>query len=291
MISNDRILDLDWFESDKKTDSNIVTLLSGKGGVGKSILAYNLGAVAASLGYRTLIIDADWNCGNIHILSNAVPHYNLADIVKETIPTSNAIIRLTANLDMIASPAEVGISTKLNTRQIKSFFAALKNIFVDYDYIFIDTGSADFETINTVSKTADFNLMIINPELTSIADGYGLFKYLVKSNPDIFTGLLVNRAESESDYHFVYQKFAVLAQKFLNKVPFNAGFLLNDRMIIESVTAQKAMVDFKGDLNSVSMLTKLFKNLTFDTIPKDKASTNRMQSSINSVKELADIKE
>jgi len=204
---------------------------------------------------------------------------------------SEAKINLNSNLDLIASPAEVGITSRLKSSQIKNFFANVKASFGDYDNIFIDTGSSDFETIDSVSETADFNLMVINPELTSIADGYGLFKYLVKSNPNIFACLFVNRARSEDDYHFVYQKFAVLAQKFLNKVPFNAGFLLNDRVIEESVSSQRAIIDQKGELNSVSMLSRLFKNLTFDGKTGNNANTNRSMTSINSEKEIADIKE
>jgi len=48
----------------------LVSVLSGKGGVGKSILAFNLAERLAALGLRVLAVDGDVYGGNLHILAN-----------------------------------------------------------------------------------------------------------------------------------------------------------------------------------------------------------------------------
>ena len=50
--------------------STFMSLLSGKGGVGKSVLAFNLADQLAGLGYRVLLVDADFALGSLHVLAN-----------------------------------------------------------------------------------------------------------------------------------------------------------------------------------------------------------------------------
>ena len=83
----------------------IISILSGKGGVGKSVITYNLAAAAAHSGQRCLIIDCDWYFGNIHILANVIPGLNLADVIYDESLLSKAIIPINNRLRLLPSPA------------------------------------------------------------------------------------------------------------------------------------------------------------------------------------------
>ncbi len=269
----------------------IISLISGKGGVGKSVLAFNIGAVLAHQGGRTLILDCDYHFGNIHILGNVVPEMTLADVIENSALFSESLMPIYNNLDLIASPSGTGRYHDFNSLRFRRFLEQLKGLAAGYDYIILDTISGHLELIRQAAEYSNINLVVLNPELTSIADAYGLFKFLVKSKNDFSAHIFLNNIESESDYEYVYQKFTVLAGKFLGRVPLNAGYLFNDRHVIESVSKQRPLVELFPDSPAVSQLSSLCKILTAKSEFRGNDNTVRGEDNINSLKALADIKE
>jgi len=268
----------------------VVSILSGKGGVGKSVLAYNLAVVLAHQGSRCLLVDCDWNFGNIHILANVLPECTLADFMQNESLESDAVISLNERFGMIASPAAVESEIEFSDRSFARFLEKVRELFNGYEFIVLDTPSGILDIIRTAADASDLNIIVINPELTSIADGYGLFKYLVRSNPEILAHIFINKAECEADYEYVYQKFTVLAEQFLQRVPLNAGYLLDDRHVIESVAKQRPIIEIERSSPSVKRLNKLCKLLTAERLDNGSGSRLTRQRNINSKKALADIK-
>jgi flagellar biosynthesis protein FlhG len=268
-----------------------VSVLSGKGGVGKSVIAYNLASVAAHEGYRCLLLDGDWYFGNLHILANINPQVTLADAVCHGNRTEKAIIKLNEYLCMICSPSAHHGGAEFEARPFARFLADLKKSFAQYDYIITDTPSSDVDIITLTASACDVNLIIVNPELTSIASGYGLFKYLVRSNDKIPVHLFVNRAEDGTEYEYVYQKFAVLSKSFLGRVPYNAGYLLEDKYVIDSVTHQKPLIEIQPESTTAGQFLKLCNLLTEERFDSFSPTNMRAKESINSKTTLADIRE
>jgi flagellar biosynthesis protein FlhG len=290
-MDNNRFSSSGIFEHDTKIRQPlIVSLLSGKGGVGKSVIALNLGMVAASAGYRTLVVDTDWNFGNIHILANTVPRATFDDIASGSGLFTDCRLTYAENLDLLASPSSITVNSTVSDENRYSCLNRLKTICSEYDFIFVDTPSSDIKTINAVGEISDINLIIINPELTSIADGYGVFKYLAGNNRTGIDYLFINRVSSRDESEFIYSKFTLLARKFLNKVPLSGGYLLDDKEIIDSVGRQMPLNEGKGDQNSVRLLGKLFKILTKEITPPRVYHKADDPSGINNRKELADIR-
>ena len=61
--------------------SRVITVTSGKGGVGKSNTSINLAIQFRKLGQRVIILDADFGLANIEIMFGAVPKHNLCDLI------------------------------------------------------------------------------------------------------------------------------------------------------------------------------------------------------------------
>jgi MinD-like ATPase involved in chromosome partitioning or flagellar assembly len=138
---------------------------------------------------------------------------------------------------------------------------------------------------------ADMNLIIITPDITAIADGYGLFKYLLKSKKNISVALLVNRAEDGTDYEYIYQKFAVMTDRFLGKIPQAAGYLLDDKAIAESVRRQKSVFELSSASGSAEQFLNLCDFLTETGLEISVSTPFKREQSINSRAFLADIRE
>ena len=63
--------------------ARVLTVTSGKGGVGKSNTSINLAIQFRKMGQRVVILDADFGLANIEIMFGAVPKYNLSDFIYE----------------------------------------------------------------------------------------------------------------------------------------------------------------------------------------------------------------
>ncbi|SYZ74257.1 putative Site-determining protein [Candidatus Zixiibacteriota bacterium] len=288
---NNRLTEITGRSSGDVRKPLVVSFLSGKGGVGKSVSAYNLAVAIARSGAKCLVIDADWYFGNQHILGNFIPEYSFSDIIAGNQAAVRATITVQPNLSFIASPS-VGVNdSAFDETQFARFLSDIRELFAAYDFIIIDTPSGLVNLISLAAGASDMNFIVLNPELTSLADAYGLFKYLINSNRKISVHLLINRVQNYSEAAFIYQKIAALSETFLGQVPFEAGYLLEDKMVIEAVAAQKSIfeIDPKGPQTErfLYLRNRLWKEKTGRDWPDE---TNQV-TKINTPKVLADIKE
>ena len=81
----------------------LVSMLSGKGGVGKSVLAFNLAERLTAAGKRVLLIDLDVDCGNLHILANQACRYGVSQLVAEELTLAEAVTPVNDKLDLLAA--------------------------------------------------------------------------------------------------------------------------------------------------------------------------------------------
>jgi flagellar biosynthesis protein FlhG len=260
----------------------VVSVLSGKGGVGKSVIAFNLAAAAAHRGKRSLIIDCDYCFGNIHILANSLPDLTLSDVIRDERLLWEAIIPVNDNLHFIPSPSFPDSEVQFDQRNLGKFLRRVKSLFADYEFIVIDTPTSQLEIISLSASVADLNLIIVNPELTSIADGYGLFKYLMVSGENNPACLLVNQVKDGTDYEYVYGKFSALCERFLEKVPLDGGYLVDDTIVIDSVRRQKSLIEYAPDSVLTEQFLKLCKLLTDDMLNGNIPAQINEEISINS---------
>ncbi|MDE6607804.1 MAG: P-loop NTPase, partial [Lachnospiraceae bacterium] len=68
-------------QSSKKPAARVITVTSGKGGVGKSNTAINLAIQFKKEGEKVVILDADFGLANIEIMFGTMPKYNLGDLI------------------------------------------------------------------------------------------------------------------------------------------------------------------------------------------------------------------
>ncbi|UCD17101.1 MAG: AAA family ATPase [Candidatus Zixiibacteriota bacterium] len=225
----------------------VTALVSGKGGVGKSVICFNLGTTFASAGQETLLIDCDWHFGDLHILSNVVPNRTLGDVLSGSAPASECTTAIRGHLSLIAAPSVQNSGVTFDAVRFSEFMAGLRDTLASYDIILLDTPSGNLDVIKRIFDAADINLIVVNPEMTSIADSYGLFKYLADDGQHGTAHLLINRAQNNSDAEYIHHKLTYLAAKFLGKVPQKAGYLLDDKEIMRSVGLQKALCELTAD--------------------------------------------
>ncbi len=277
--------------ADQDNKPFVVSVISGKGGVGKSTVIYNLATVMAQAGSDCLVIDADWYFGNQHILGNFVPRLTLSDVIENHDYSQEAIIAVQPHLFFIASPSVSGEEIEFNDAKFARFLAEMRELYASFDFIFIDTPSGMVNLLNLAANASDINLIVLNPELTSISDAYGLFKYLTRSNRKIPVHLLLNRVQNNSEASFIYQKLSALSERFLGHYPNNAGYLLEDKAIIEAVARQKSLFEMDPNGPAMERFLYLCNLLWKEKTGVDRFEETKQAAKINTPMVLADIKE
>ena len=265
----------------------LVSIMSGKGGVGKSVLAFNLAERMAADGRRVLLVDADFCAGNLHILANSAAETGISEVVAGQ-PVAQAAVRLSDNLYLLGHN-QTGPAHDLNQVEIASrLVQQLRRQTSDYDLVVIDHASGISDPAVVIASGSDANLLVLIPELTSISDCYGLCKYLYQKNRAIDCRLLLNRISSPSEAEYVWTRFSAMTEQFLSQSPSLAGRVDEDDAVRKSVAAQQPLAQVDPQSPAAAALASIGK-----TLIGDRPATGRSRSflPIKNVTLTADTRE
>lgn len=265
----------------------LVSVLSGKGGVGKSVIAFNLAERMAHLGYRTLLVDADLSCGNLHILANVDPAKGFDAFAREEKGLSDATVKINDNLALLARSGSGPADELASVPALARLAAKLRSEAHRYDLVVIDHGSGITTSATVLAGASDINLLVLAPELTSIADCYGLCKYLYQSNRATECRLLFNRIATDDEAEYVWTRFSAMAEQFLGQTPGLAGALPEDASVRQSVAAQSSISAVAPDSSVLRAIENVIRNLGW-VVSSQAASAQTRE--INIVTASADIR-
>lgn len=224
-MNNPRRLDKPGMTSGEKPA--VFAIASGKGGVGKSVIAFNL-AHCLSKSSRVLLIDGDFQMGNLHLLANSAPEIGLQDCCCEHLVLSQSVTPVGENIDLLASISARPEELLPDMKTLALFLSELRIQANKYDFVIIDTASGILPHTNLILNAADEIVLVTTPELTSISDCYALYKILVVNNPNISASLLINRESNSENIEYLYEKFTAITDQFLGHKPAFFGFLADD---------------------------------------------------------------
>lgn len=220
------------------SSTKVITITSGKGGVGKTSLSVNLGIALANMGKKVLLFDADLGLANINVLVGVIPRYNLYHVVKGHKRLDEVIIHTPEGLDIVAGASGYSSLADLSSKERDTLIEAFDTI-SGYDVLLIDTGAGVSSNVVGFTVPADEVLVVTTPEPTSITDAYGIIKSIVLVSPEKPIKLLVNRVSSSLEGKKVAERVTNISNQFLNVRVENSGFIYDDENVGKSIRRQK----------------------------------------------------
>lgn len=199
-----------------KRSTKIITITSGKGGVGKTNIVANLGYTLCRYGKKVLILDADLGLGNLDVLLGLTPQYNLSDVIHGDKHLADIIVEGPGRLKILPAASGIQELTDLTADERYNIFSQLGDLIKDFDIVLIDTAAGISSNVLFFNINADEIMVVVTPEPTSITDAYALMKVLsVKYGSDHFK-LVVNAAASQHEADDVFRQLSLVADRFLN---------------------------------------------------------------------------
>lgn len=227
----------------KESQTKIITIASGKGGVGKTNFTLNLGIALAEFGKKVLILDADLGLANIDVLLGAAPKFNLSHVIAGNKEIQEIIIKGPNNIDIIPGGSGVFELAQLSEEELNDFLSHLGLIDKNYDFLLIDTGAGLSKTVLSFSLAADEVFVITLPEPTSLTDAYGLIKTISKHRYLGKIKLIVNKSTSREEGEITGKKIQIVVQRFLKDCDLEIlGFISDDRSVIDAVKRQEPFI-------------------------------------------------
>lgn len=221
--------------------SKIITVTSGKGGVGKSNFVVNLGIILQSKGKKVLIFDADLGMGNDDVLMGLYPKNNIFDIIFTDLTLKDIIIQGSSGVSLI--PAGTGLNKieELTDEERSTFLKKLEQL-DEFDYILLDTGAGVNKDILSFISASEELIIITTPEPTSLTDAYSLIKAADYFKLKDKAKVIVNKAFTPEEGIETFNKFNNAVSKFLKIRIEYLGYIADDKKLVQSVRQQKPFV-------------------------------------------------
>ncbi|MEK7274254.1 MAG: MinD/ParA family protein [Candidatus Desantisbacteria bacterium] len=218
----------------------IITVTSGKGGVGKTNLASNLAISFSMLGQRVLIMDADLGLSNVNIITGLIPppRYNLSHVISGEKDILEVIAHGPCGIKVITGAVGVTKVANMGTKKRNEFIESLDSLLPLFDLIFIDTSAGLSDNVLSFVMSADEVILVTTPEPTAITDAYGMIKAIAAKNEDIKVGLVVNRIQNIIEGKKVSDKIVNIANQFLGLKIERLGYIMEDALVRKAVSEQ-----------------------------------------------------
>jgi flagellar biosynthesis protein FlhG len=220
----------------------VVTITSGKGGVGKTNIAANLSICLAHIRKRVLLIDADLGLGNLDVLMNLNSRYNLAHVLAGRKSIEEIIQLGPAGVEVICGGSGIEELANINPFQRQRLVDGLERLGDRADVIVIDTGAGIQPTVVSFCLASDHTMVVTTPEPTAITDAYAMIKVLAGRKYEGRISLLVNMADSIAEGKKTYRQITEVAARFLNTPVYDAGILCRDELVSSAVRRREPVV-------------------------------------------------
>ncbi len=245
----------------RKSNTRVIAITSGKGGVGKTNIVANLGFALSQLGKKVLILDADLGLGNIDVLLGLAPKYNLSHVIAGEKTISEIIIKGPGNMNILPASSGIQELTKLTKEQRIKILTELDLLIDSIDILLLDTAAGISSNVMYFNVSAQEIMVVVTPEPTSVTDAYALMKVLSLKYSERHFKLLVNSAFSEQDAHEVFRQLNLVADRFLDISIEYSGCVLFDKNVTKGVRRQKIVSELYPDTPASRCYTSLAKKI------------------------------
>jgi len=221
----------------------VLTVTSGKGGVGKSTVALNVGLTMAMLGQRVLLFDADGNLAGLDVMTGVAPRFRLGDVLRGEQDLDSVLVTLAPGLCLLPGSSGEPHYPLLQGEAQAALLNDLLHREERSDVVIIDTAAGLTPEIIRYGEEANSVLVVTTPEPTAVMDAYAMIKVLGITAPGQLVELVVNNVRSVREGEETTVKLRAAVRHFLGRELQCAGIVPHDDHAGEAIRRQEPLVN------------------------------------------------
>lgn len=220
----------------------ILSVTSGKGGVGKTNLSANLGISLSQFGYRVLVFDADLGLANLDVVLGTSAEYSLHHALDGSLCLAEVIANGPGGIRFVSGGSGISKLINCSKKRLQNFLMELTQLEESTDVLIFDTGAGVDQRVLTFLRAADEVVVVVTPDPASVTDAYATMKILLRNQKDANIQILMNQVESERQGEAIYRKLNEIASHFLDANLTYLGSVRQDAEISQWVRLRQPFV-------------------------------------------------
>lgn len=221
----------------------VIAVTGGKGGVGKTNVAVNLGLAMSHGGKKVMIMDADLGLANIDVLLGLHPEANLHHVVTGECTLEEIIVDGPGNVKIIPASSGIKDMASLDPQTHAGLIQAFSELSLELDVLIVDTAAGISDAVTSFSRAAQEVVVVVCDEPASITDAYAIIKLLSREHGKYCFRILANMATSPQHGREIYTKIAKVTDRFLDVALEYMGYVPEDDYLRKSVKKQRAVFE------------------------------------------------
>ncbi len=224
--------------TDKQNKPHIISVSSGKGGVGKTSFTVNLAVALSQKKQKVLLIDGDLGLANVDIVLGLNVKHSLREIVEEERDPMDTLVEIMPGFSVLPASSGVPEMASLSYEEQAFLIDSLEHITGKFDYVLVDTAAGIGESVLWFNDWADTNFVILTPDPTSMTDAYALIKIMHTRYEKNNFSLIINHVKNKKEENEVFANMSAVLEKFLGIKPNNQGAIPRDGAVANAVRTQ-----------------------------------------------------
>lgn len=219
----------------------VYSVVSGKGGVGKTNFCVNLAIKLFQQGKKVLIMDADIGMNNVNIVLGVEVEHDLFYALHGGGNLKDVVIKSPYGPDIISGGAELFYLETLDYQSQQHILKELK-LLEEYDIVIIDNGAGLSRQSLAFTILADEIILVTTPEPTAITDAYRVLKMVSLYKLKNRVKLVINQAQDKLSVEESFEKLSTTAREFLKLDIQCLGYIFSDIRVNKSIMQQEPLV-------------------------------------------------
>lgn len=235
----------------------VIAVTGGKGGVGKTNVAVNLGMAMANGGKKVMIMDADLGLANVDVMLGLHPRLNLHHVLTGEHTLEDIIIEGPGDLRIIPASSGVKGMACLTPQVHAGLIQAFSELSQAVDVLIVDTAAGISDAVTVYTRAAQEVVVVVCDEPASITDAYAIIKLMNREHGVNRFRILSNMATSPQHGREIYIKIANVTDRFLDVALDYLGYVPEDEYLRKSVRKQRAVFEAFPRSKSAQAFAKL----------------------------------
>lgn len=220
----------------------VFAVASGKGGVGKTNVAVNLGVALAQQGHATALLDADMGLANVDILLGLHPRYNLSHVIDGSRTLEEILVEGPCGLKIIPAASGLQQMADLTPAEQAGLIRAFSSLRVPLEVLIVDTAAGISNTVVNFVRACQEIVVVVCDEPASLADAYAFIKLLNREYRLFRFQILCNQVRTTGHGRQLYEKLCRVTDRYLDVTLDYFGSVPKDEAVGKAVQMQQPVV-------------------------------------------------